>query len=262
LGGASLLWTTSAAEALAAPVGKGDLVVTTSDGTQVKSEDEVLITLPADTSLVAADVQDDWVLVRVRKDGKEFTGFVQAESVRRVGMVKYPDPHGFSLQYPESWKVASTEHRDEVARRGKEYTQKLPGPAPSPASCIISGPAAGGGNVNCMVSPGSLGEVDDRTAKQFAGEIQMRLGKIAPLVTEVHAELIKVGNKKAISLRFDATFKFLLKEPLRQWEVMIPGKSQTYTFTCSARASDFWRYEPLFAAVIQRIEVDVGGTKP
>jgi hypothetical protein len=258
--GVNVFWALSAAEALAAPIAKGDLVVTMSDGTQLKSEDQVLMTLPADTSLVAAEVQDDWVLARVRKEGKESTGFVQAASVRRVAMSKHTDPQGFSLQYPESWNIVSADERAEVAQKSKEYTEKLPS-APPPLACIISNAAKRKTDfqqtINCVVSPGSAEEeIDDGFAKKLAGKMAEVCAKMGLRVANVHSEVVKVGNRKAISYRHDVTVKGL-KEPLRQWQVIVHGKSQDYTFTCTADVSDFWRYEPLFAAIIQSIEVDV-----
>jgi hypothetical protein len=264
LSGVTFLWAASAVEAFAAPIGKGDLVVTTSDGTQVKSEDKVLMMLPADTWLVAADVQDDWVLVRVRKDGTEVTGFVQAESLRRVATVRYADPHGFSQQYPDSWKVASAEYRGEVARRGKEYTQKLPGPDRSLPTCIISNQPEREGHfqqdINCVIEPGTVREVDDAAAKQYGNRIREILDKMGLPATSLRAEVIEVGNKKAISVRSGFMLKGA-KEPFLQWQAIVPGKSQVYVFTCTADASEFWQFEALFSAVIQSIEVDVGEAK-
>ena len=262
--GVNLLRAVSAAEALAAPIRKGDLVSTTWDGTQVKSEDNVLMTLPADTWLVAADVHDDWVLVRVRKEGTEVTGFVQAESLRRAAMVKYSNPQGFSLQHPESWKVASAEQRAAAIEKVKPLVEKLPSrPRLPPYVIYVPGNAESDfqQNINCVTAPGLVGETDAASAKRAANELREGFKKMGMPVAKVHTEVIEAGNRKAVSSRLDARLKEV-DEPVRQWQVVIPGKSQGYIFTCSALASDFWRFEPVFAAVIQSIEVDVGGAKP
>ena len=263
LAGAALFLAACPGDAPAAPIRKGDLVVTSSDGTEVKSEEQVLLTLPAGTTLVAAELKADWVLVTAKREGKEVTGFVHVEGLRRVEMLKHASPRGFSLKYPEGWKIASADERAEVAGNVKRYFDQLRDVDPSKVPVMIFNPGQDGfaENVNCSMGPGSLPEISSDGAKQYVKGLREGLEKLGAPLANVRAEAIGIGNKKAISARWDVTVRDV-KEPIRQWQVSVPGKSQLYVFTCSAFASRFERYEPLFSAVVQSIEVDAGGSKP
>ena len=125
LAGLGLLLAAWPGEAPAAPIRKGDLVVTSSDDTKVQSEYNVLATLPADTVLGVEDVQNDWVLVRTRKGGKELRGFIHVENLRHPAMLTHASPRGFSVKYPDGWKVASADERADLAREAKRYFEKM-----------------------------------------------------------------------------------------------------------------------------------------
>ncbi len=263
LAGAGLLLAAGPGPAPGAPIRKGDLVVTSSDGTQVKSENLVLLTLSAGTTLVAAELKDDWVLVTAKREGKEVTGFVHVEGLRRVEMLKHASPRGFSLKYPEGWKVASAGERAEVAGNVKRYFEQFRGADPSKVPVMIYNPGQEefAENVNCCMGPGSVPEISAESAKEYVNGLREGFEKLGARLTNVRAEAIDVGNRKAISAHWDVSVRDV-KEPIRQWQVLVPGKSQLYVFTCSAFASRFERYEPLFSAVVQSIEVDAGGSKP
>lgn len=263
LAGAGLFPTALPGQAPAAPIRKGDLVVSASDRTEVKSEDQVLLTLSAGTTLVAAELKDDWVLVTAKREGKEATGFVHVEGLRRVEMLKHASPREFSLKYPEGWKVASADERAEVAGNVKRYFEQFRGADPSKVPVMIYNPGQEefAENVNCCMGPGSVPEISADGAKQYVNGLREGFEKLGARLTNVRAEAIDVGSRKAISARWDVSARDV-KEPVRQWQVTIPGKSQLYVITCSAFASRFERYEPLFSEVVKSIEVDAGGSKP
>ena len=263
LAGLSLLLAACPGEASAAPIRKGDLVVTSSDDTKVQSEYNVLATLPADTALLVEDVQNDWVLVRTRKGGKELRGFIHVENLRRPAMLAHANPRGFTLKYPAGWKVASADERSDVARDVKRYFEKMGDLDPSKLPVMVFNPVEDDfiENINCAVGSGSVPQVDEDGAKRFVKGVSDAFDKLGTPLAGARAEMIQIGSKKAISAHWDLTVKDV-KGPIHQWQVVIPGKSQVYVFTCSALASQFERYEPLFSVVIQSIEVDAGGTKP
>jgi hypothetical protein len=247
----------------AAPIRQGDLVLTTSDPTAVQSEDQVLLALPAGTTLVAGELKDGWVLVIARKEGKEVTGYVHADSLRRVEMRKHAGPRGLSLKYPEGWKVASAEERAEVAGSIKRYFEQFSGADPARVPVMIYNPGQEeyAENVNCSVGRGPVPEMTAEGAKQYVAPLRGEFEKLGARLTSVRAEAIEVGNRKAISARWDISVRGI-QGPIRQWQVLVPGKSELYAVTCSALASRFERYEQLFSAVIQSVEVDAPGGKP
>ena len=263
LGAAGLLLNAVPRQSPAAPIRKGDLVVTTSDPTEIKSEDQVLLTLRAGTTLVAEEMKEDWVLVTAKKDGKEATGFVHVEGLRRIEMLRHASPRGFSLKYPEGWKIASAEERADAARNVARYFEQFRGadPAKVPVMIYHPGQEEFAENITCSVGPGSVSKITADSARQYVSGLREGFEKLGARLGSVRAEAIDVGKRKAISARWDVTVRDV-KEPVRQWQLLVPGRSQDYVITCSAFASRFERYEPLFSAVVRSIEVDVGGAKP
>lgn len=170
---------------------------------------------------------------------------------------EYASERGFSLTYPDDWKVTSKEHLEKVGRLAKPYLEKAEVSSSGPV-VIISKPGNQrfAENLNVVVSSATF-EVTEQAVKEFVRETRSAYAKAGIKVSNVSSQIAEYAGRKAISLKQDSLFPNAT-EAVRQWQLIIPGKKHLYTVTCSAPVSDFAVVEPVFAKMLQSVKVDVG----
>ena len=112
-----------------------------------------------------------------------------------------------------------------------------------------------GDSLNVHVVP-SVIAVDATGKKVLTDALKQRLAAIGAKLTDFKSGRRKVAGTTAISVAFENAMPGIA-EPLLQWQLFIPGKSQTYIVTCTARKSHWAEAWPGFKAMIKNFRVDV-----
>ena len=165
---------------------------------------------------------------------------------------EFKSPKGFSLTCPDGWDVAPEEQLKKIA----EETKKVIGTAPDFA-VMIFGPRSDNfsATINVIVASGNV-SLNTKNEKDIATAMQAQFGnggKELPIKTG-H---ITIDGKKAFTMAFERTEPTSGKT-IRQWSVMLPGRKQMYTFTCTASKSQWGDVWEGFHDIVLSAKIDLG----
>ena len=166
---------------------------------------------------------------------------------------EYTSPQGFSLEYPDSWKVASKELLKAAEHEAQPLLEKVGAVDFDQVAVIVLSPTIDKfvENVNVVVASGAP-PVDEQAKREYVQGLTEQYSGMGLRPSNVKSELIEVGDRRAISVRLDAVFPGQ-DEPIRQWQVLVPAGRRLYVVTCSALASDFAQYEPVFSKIVHSL---------
>jgi hypothetical protein len=191
-------------------------------------------------------------------DVRQAVAEAKNEAPRAQALVEFKSPRGFSLRYPAGWTVASDQQRDQVAQEAQKHANQgngknVPGPA------FLATNLQGGAfkeNVNVVVTNGAPA-VDEKGAREYADLVAKQMRDVGWNPTDIVSECATFNGRKAISLQWKVRMPGA-PFPIRQWQVAIPAGGRTYCITCSAHDSAFERCKPIFATVLDSVEVQGG----
>lgn len=165
---------------------------------------------------------------------------------------------GFSLTYPDGWAAISSEQRDAITQELKPWLDKLGKVDLTRMAAVFVNPKDDGflENINVVVAPGAPG-VDAAGQQEYRELLANQLSELGVETRNLEVDQATFGGKPALTARLNLVIPGEA-EPVREWQVAIPGRGQTYIVTCSARASEFSQYEPLFQKTIDSLKIDAG----
>jgi hypothetical protein len=159
---------------------------------------------------------------------------------------EFASPKGFTITYPEGWKVATKQENDLVAK-------SMGGNVPALAA-FLYGPRQGdfADNINVLVLPQTL-TLDDKTEKELVDGVKNGMGKKAANFT---AKRIEINGNAAVSIGCEVERK-PQGDFMRIWQVHIPGKKQVYVFTCATLKPHWAEVWPTFKDMVYGARIDV-----
>ncbi len=171
---------------------------------------------------------------------------------------EFKGPEGFTLQYPAGWIVASKQQQDQVRGVAEELVGQANLSGSPRFAALIHDPKQDEfmENVNVVVTPGSP-SIDDKAVEAYVAALRQQFTSAGMNLAHARAERMRVGDRDAISAHYDLTLPGI-PEPLRQWQVVVPGAGRTYVITCSAPPSQFGQYEPQFTSIVNSFRIDRG----
>jgi hypothetical protein len=171
---------------------------------------------------------------------------------------KFTSLRGFSLNYPDGWVIATKEEQRQLAAQFQSVFEKLGAVDLDRMAVVVFNPQDDEfiESINVVVSPGRM-PLDQNTEIELAHHLVTQFTEMGLAPSLLGTERITFGNHEAFSIRWE------LADPgghgrLRQWQVAIPGRNQTYIVTCSAAASEYDRFAPLFSQTINSMEIEAG----
>lgn len=167
-------------------------------------------------------------------------------------------PRGFSFKHPDDWKVLTASQQETVSHELKSLLERLGKINLHSMAVMVVNPVedAFAENINVVVAPG-VPKADAAADREYAQALSQMYSTAGVHVVGSKVERTKFGGREVLSAHSDVRFPGH-DDVVRQWQVVFPGRSQSYVVTCSAQVSDFHRYEPIFAEAIESMRVDVG----
>lgn len=167
---------------------------------------------------------------------------------------EYKSPSGYSLKYPQGWKIANQGQADWVNHEAQTLL-KTPGTFPlTNNATYIFNPANRkfADNINIVVLP-QTPRLNEDSVNEAVKSLKDAYQTAGWKVQSIAGELAEFDGKKAISVQ--TTVKMpQLSEPMKQWGVVFPGRTETYMITCSSLASGFAKREPLYRAALESFQ--------
>jgi hypothetical protein len=156
-------------------------------------------------------------------------------------------PKGFTISYPEGWTSASKAEMDELAKnvRGICPSAEIYGPRREKYADSAS----------VSILPNAI-PVNDASEKRFSDLMQKVLTSTGKQLSNQKSQQIDIGGRKAISLSCECRLPGL-DEPLRMWQLAIPGKSQTYMLSFVALKSRWADEWPAIKEIAKNFRIDV-----
>jgi len=196
---------------------------------------------------------------------RALTAFFASLAASGVGLAGYKaraaefsSLRGFSLEYPDPWCVATSAQRDTITSEARSMFDKLGNVNWSAMAVVIFNPEEGESaeSVNVVVAPGVL-PLDEGADAEIADQAAAQYSLLGLDFDLVKVERTTVQDKDALSITGDVEMPGF-DRPLRQRQVIVAGRTQTYIVTCGACREDFEEYEPVFAQVVDSLQVDSG----
>jgi hypothetical protein len=171
----------------------------------------------------------------------------------------FSSPLGFSFDHPQGWVVATKETRQAVVGETKVALEKLGRVDFGKMAVILFDPCDDEfiENVNVVISPGRL-PISEESCRKLTQELSNQRRGSSVRVADQRVEIVTFGNRKAISNRWTMT-GLTPGVAIRQWQIVMPGRTQTYTVTASASVANFPRYEARFRGIFASFKPDGGG---
>jgi hypothetical protein len=192
----------------------------------------------------------------MRRLGPDFLLLSVFLIVARADAKELTSPKNFKLTYPDEWTVPTTEE----SKDANENTRQLVAGAPDQAASVFAPKEEKfTPNVNVNVVPLSL-PLDDQTAKQLVKETENSLDRAGFKMRAVKTSRIKVDKTESLSVAMEGSAPGV-NDPMREWLVVVPGRTQTYIVTCSALKAQWADTAPTFDTIIKSLRVDVNGFK-
>lgn len=165
-------------------------------------------------------------------------------SAAHVQGAEFKSPRGFTLKYPDDWRLIPPERLE----RKDEYGRFLA------AAMVKTGAAKFPPRVVVTVIPVALDLAKD--IRLVVTDIMASFTKGEQEVTKVSSGVRMIGDHRAFSVAIKVT-KPEIGESIRVWSVSIPGKSSTYTVGCLAGESQWEENYSVFKEVVNSIVIDV-----
>jgi hypothetical protein len=179
-----------------------------------------------------------------------FTAFLGGTLPAPAG--EFKSPKGFSLTYPDRWQVASAEQLKKTAEESKKLGRKT-----ADYAARISAPRREDFTpfIGVTVNSGNLVPAE-KDEKDFAAAFQRHFesgGRLPAMKTD-H---LTVGGQNAFTMALERT-EPTSRKVIRQWIVMLPGKQQTYTITCTALKSQWSDVSKGFRETVLSFKIESG----
>jgi hypothetical protein len=172
----------------------------------------------------------------------------------------WKSPKGFTLSFPDTWKVATEEQMKAAAAAGAAAAQKAGGneaaKAP-PLEVILVGPVQDkfAANINVIIIPQAI-TLNAMTEGQIVGQAKTGLFMAGIKVGEIKTSHVEVDKRPGFSMAFEQG-----EGPddaiLRCWKVFVSGAKQTYLINCVAKKSQWAAVYPDFKKIIGDMHFDV-----
>jgi hypothetical protein len=174
---------------------------------------------------------------------------------------KVASPQGFSLDAPPAWVIATKENQEQVLRDYAGVLGKLGQLDFDRVAVLVFNPANKdfAENINVIVAPGKM-PLDEMMPK-MADMLKTEFKRLGLEPANITSERIKINGHDAISAKYEMTYPVPDAPKVKQWQVIVPGESKTYVFTCTAAASSYAQMEPLFSAALNSADVDTNSAK-
>ncbi len=171
---------------------------------------------------------------------------------------RFNSTQGFSFEYPQKWVVATKEQQIAASSELKSAFKQLGDINFDRIAAVVFNPADDGfiESVNVVITQGSIPVNEDSRQKHIQA-VTEQLRNAGVKVTDIKSELTRFGEHQALSLQQT------LNDPsgnglIRQWQIAMPGRNQTYIITATARVENFPTYEASFKKIFESFEVDGG----
>lgn len=174
---------------------------------------------------------------------------------------EFKSPQGFTIEYPDDWRVAGKEQAEAIPGEAKEALAKLGNVDFDRVAVMIFSPEADDFTeaVNVVALPGRNPELDEAARKEFVATLTGQFKKAGwTLKGDIDSKLIKIGGQTAISVTYEVQYPSF-QEPVKQWQAVVRGSKGLLFVTCWAKAADFARYLPTFEKIVGSLKIDTEG---
>ncbi len=170
-------------------------------------------------------------------------------SFARAG--EFVSPQGFTLTYPENWKIASKEQLVKIA----ETTKKITGADPGFILFLFGPPSEDfAPNVNVIPSTDHFA-LDSATENKILKGFKDRFAALGSPATEIKTAHIRVDGQLALSLAYQQKDP-AAKKQLRTWTIIFPTKNGSCIMTCGALKSQWAEAGPVFKSIINSLKIE------
>jgi hypothetical protein len=171
---------------------------------------------------------------------------------------RFSSAQGFSFEYPGGWVVLTKEQQHILVNEYKTVLGKLGDINFDTMAVVVFSPQNDDypENLNVVVTPGSI-PVNEDSRQKHAQILPEQMRDAGLTVADIVGEITKFGNREALSLRMTVNHPSM-GGSIRQWQVAMPGRNQTYIITASASAASFQASEEIFKRTFESFEVDGG----
>lgn len=172
---------------------------------------------------------------------------------------EFTSDKGFSLEYPDGWKIATKDERDAIQGVARAALKNLKDVDFDKIAVLIFHPEMDEfvENVNVVVVNESL-RINDKAKEEYAENLRKQFSQIGVPIQGLQTSITEVGGRKALSGRYKAKYP-TLAGLVRQWQLFVPAGRRTYIVTCSALDGDYARVEPAFTRVVNSLEIEGAG---
>jgi hypothetical protein len=166
---------------------------------------------------------------------------------------EWTSPKGFKVTFPDGWKALADDQLKAVLAAQKPPAN---GAAPPPApEIILAGPVQGNftAQMNVMIIPQAItfnAMIEGQIVSRAKADLFMANVKVG----EIKTGHLQVDNRNCFSVAYEQEAP---DEPIRCWQVFVPGEKQTYSVRCTAKKSQWETVFPEFKKIIGEMRVDV-----
>lgn len=176
-----------------------------------------------------------------------------------VCAAKFSSQRGFSCEYPDGWTILSASQCRETVEALRPHVEDMDKLDENSIAMAVANtqPDEFQENITVAVFPGSL-PISDERGRQYFNVLERQSLSMGLEVRNLQVEQNEFAGRRVLSATCDVTVPGE-SEPVRQWQVLMPGRRQTYIVTCAARACDFESFRPAFAKTIESMQIDTRG---
>ena len=154
---------------------------------------------------------------------------------------------GYTVDVPDGWEVASAELQSQITAGAQEVLQAMGGVDLRQVDTVLFRPPPDAfvENVNVIVGPGTP-PIDSGSAKEVEQAVGQELRRAGMQAAGLQTRRETVAGREVLFSRWEVDAPAALVAAagaaptrLRQWQVLVPGRTRHYIITCSADASNF-----------------------
>jgi hypothetical protein len=183
-----------------------------------------------------------------------FSGLACGASVTSTETTEFTSSEGFSFRYPADWIVVSKDKTAEVKAELKTIVAKFKYNLDNLA-VVALGPEKGDSmNVLVRYTGGRRPEVGENAKPEVLEMVKQYTKDLGVAIPNGRVSVETFGPNKAMVARFTANVQ---DQELAILQVFMFGQWYAYTVTCTSSASNVARNEPIFAAMLSSLAIDL-----
>lgn len=171
---------------------------------------------------------------------------------------EFTSKRGYSLTYPDGWEIATREACDMTERVAEKLLNKSGQEIKVAINTLIVNPEkkSFSDNINVVVS-GSTVPVTPEAEKEIVRQVRNGFEGMGWTIQKMESKRTQLAKMNVISIQTEVAIPNA-PVPMKQWQVVFPGKTRAYIVTCSSSVEEFPKMESAFRAALDSVKIDVG----